>query len=146
MDRDNASLVGTWRLLEVADKKGPDGHFNPEGTWTFPYGKKPAGYFVYDATGHVSIHIMKTPAPAPFSSGDDATPTSSELKAVYDGYVGYFGRYSVDEANGIVIHHVEGSLWPSFIGTDQKRPFELSGDRLTIGDQHTWQRVLERVK
>jgi hypothetical protein len=52
----------------------------------------------------------------------------------------------VGPARGIVVHHVEGSLDPSFTDTDQPRPFVLSGDTLVIGDQTTWKRVLVRVR
>jgi hypothetical protein len=68
------------------------------------------------------------------------------MKTAFTGYVAYFGTYTVDAAKSVVIHHVEGSLKPSFIGTDQPRPFTLAGDRLIIGDGKTWRRVLERVK
>jgi hypothetical protein len=142
MSTDNLrkQLIGTWRLVSFEDR------VDPNSEWTYPFGKNPSGYFVYDETGHVTIQIMRTPPPSKFASGDDARPTPEEAKAVYDGYVAYFGTYTVDEAKHVVIHHVEGSMHPSFIGTDQERIFELSADRLIIGDQKTWLRVLERVR
>jgi hypothetical protein len=91
------------------------------------------------------IQIMKTPPPPPFVSGNHKQPTPDEAKAALAGYVAYFGTYSVDAAKNMVVHHVEGSLAPSFNGTDQPRPFKLSGDRLLIGDEKTWRRILERV-
>jgi len=133
-------LIGTWKLISFQDRKSADQE------WSYPYGMNPQGYIVYDTTGHVFIQMMRTPPSRPFKSGDDKKPTPEEAKAVYEGYIAYFGTYSVDEANHVVIHHVEGSLGPSYIGTDQKRPFQLTGDRLTLGDQKTWIRVLERVK
>jgi len=136
-------LIGTWRLVSFEDRKDEK---DPNSEWTYPYGKNPKGYIVYDETGHVTVQIMRTPPPAKFASGDDKKPTSEEARAAYKGYVAYFGTYTIDEASHSVIHHVEGSLGPSYIGTDQKRPFELSGDRLIIGDQKTWRRVLERVR
>ena len=136
-------LIGTWKIMAFEDRK--DEH-NPNSEWTYPYGKNPKGYFVYDNTGHVMIQIMKTPPGPPFASGDDEKPTAEEAKTALTGYVAYFGTYSVDAAKNVVIHHVEGSLKPSFIGTDQPRPFILAGDHLIIGDDKTWRRVLERVK
>src|ERR1043166_8876132 len=85
-------------------------------------------------------------SPPSFASGNDRQPTPDEAKATLAGYVAYFGTYTVDAAKNIVGHHVEGSLAPSFNGTDQPRPFILSGDRLLIGDDKRWRRVLERVK
>src|SRR6266487_27467 len=136
-------LIGTWRLVSFEDRKDEK---DPNSEWTYPYGKNPKGYIVYDETGHVTIQMMKTPPPAKFASRDDHKPTPEEAEAAYEGYVAYFGTYTIDEANHIVVHHIEGSLSPSYFGTDQKRPFELSGDRLIIGDQKTWRRVLERVR
>ncbi len=50
----------------------------------------------------------------------------------FDGYVAYFGTYRVDEHKSAVVHQVEGSLKPSYTGTDQPRPFRLNGDMLVI--------------
>jgi hypothetical protein len=133
-------LIGTWKLISFQDRKSADQERS------YPYGLNPQGYIVYDTTGHVFIQMMKTPPYRSFISGDDKKPTPEEAKAVYEGYIAYFGTYSVDEANHVVTHHVEGSLGPSYIGTDQKRPFQLTGDRLILGDDKTWIRVLERVK
>jgi len=136
-------LIGTWRLVAFEDRKDKN---DPNSEWTYPYGKNPKGYIIYDETGHVMIQAMRTPPPLKFASGDDQRPTPEEAQTVYLGYVAYFGTYSIDEGKHTVTHHVEGSLNPGFVGTDQQRPFELSGDRLIIGDQKTWRRILERVK
>jgi len=135
------ALVGTWRLLDFAD-------LDKDGTWHCRFGEHPRGYFVYDATGHVHIQIMKVPPLAPFPEaqlGDDKRPTPEHALAAYSAYVAYFGTYTVDAAKRVVTHHVEGSLAPDFTGTDQPRPFQLEGDRLEIGDGKTWRRLLERM-
>jgi hypothetical protein len=100
----------------------------------YPYGDPPLGYFLYDATGHVSIHIMRNP-PLP-RLGEDGWRKASveELREMLDAYVAYFGTYSVDSARGVVTHHVEGELRRRYTGTDQERAFTLKGDRLVIGD------------
>ncbi|RPE80243.1 lipocalin-like domain-containing protein [Vulcaniibacterium tengchongense] len=134
-------LVGTWRVVAIEDRRDRD---DPGSAWIQPYGPNPRGYIVYDPTGHVSVHIMRTPAPARFADPD--RPSPAELAAIHEGYAGYFGTYRVDEARGTVTHHVEGGSLPDYIGTDQVRPVSVSGDRLTIGDGRTWRRVLERVE
>src|SRR6204780_65651 len=136
------ALVGTWRLVEFAD-------LDKDGKWPYWFGEHPRGYFVYDATGHVHIQIMKAPPLKPFpeANSDDGKPPSPEhALAAYNAYFAYFGTYTVDAKNHVVTHHVEGSLAPDFTDTDQPRPFKLEGDRPEIGDGKTRRRVLERVR
>jgi len=136
-------LVGTWRVVRYIDT-------DASGKVTYPFGEHPSGYFVYDLTGHHSVQIMRTPARPPFIAGDDKEGTDAEVRAAYDGYVAFFGTYRVDEAHRIVTHVVEGSLNPSYTGTDQPRPFTLEGDVLVIQvrdeDGSSYFRELHRVK
>lgn len=131
-----ANLVGTWRLISAEDFDSQTGQWVP-----YTFGNPPCGYFFYDATGHASIQIMTTP-PQQIATPD--SPTPDEALAIFNGYIAYFGTYTVDEAN--IYHQVEGAWDPSQVGTVQTRPYELSGDQLIIGDQVTYKRVLERVK
>jgi len=142
--RDSAAarLVGTWRLVKYVNT-------DPSGKVSHPFGTAPAGYFVYDPTGHLSIQIMRTPATRPFASGDDAKGTDAEIRGAFDGYVAYFGTYRVDEAKGVLTHVVEGSSKPSYTGTEQQRPFTLKGDTLIIEVREngwSYYRELHRVK
>lgn len=140
-----AGLVGTWKVVRYEDRTGRE-------PVKFLFGEHPRGLLVYDATGHMSIQIMKVPHPK-VAVGDDETITPQEKIALYDAYAAYFGTYSVDARRGVVTHHVEGDLADVFIGTDQERPFQLAGDRLTLtpswtvdGKAWTGIRVFERVK
>ena len=139
-------FVGTWKMVSVEERR-------PNGEVVEPrYGARPIGYIMYDATGHVAVQIMKPGRPR-FASNDAEQATQAEAKSAFEGYGAYFGTYEVNEAEGYVVHHVEGSVFPNYVGTDQKRFFELSGDQLVLkpptrqvgGEQHTtrvnWQRV-----
>jgi hypothetical protein len=130
-------LVGTWRLVEY-------NNWDVAGVLTQPYGARPRGYFVYDATGHVTIQIARTP-PMAAPSGDRALTVTEKAQA-YDSFMAYFGRYTVDAARGIVTHHVEGSLRPDYSDTDQPRPFRVSGDSLIVESGKSYRRVLLRVR
>jgi len=137
-----ARLIGTWRLVKYVNT-------DPSGNVSHPYGTSPAGYFVYDPTGHLSIQIMRTPATPPFTSGDDASGTDAEVREAFNGYVAYFGTYRVDEAKGVLTHVVEGSSRPGYTGTEQPRPFALRGDTLVIDIRESgwdYYRELHRVK
>ena len=143
-----AGLVGTWRLVAFEDvAKGQTIH---------RYGEKPLGLFVYTADGHVAIQIADPANPKCVAPGKKISPRGTEetalpicnvqeMQALLEGYVAYWGTYTVDAAAGVVVHHVESDVGGGYAGTDQVRPFHLAGDRLVIGDGKTWTRVLERV-
>lgn len=142
---DEASVVGTWRLVSYEDK-------SPGSASLYPFGRDPRGMLIYDATGHMSIQIMKVPHPK-VASGDDSKVTPEEKQALYDAYVAYFGTYRVDREKGVVIHHVEADLADVYIGNDEERPFVLRGDTLILAphwtvDGQEWHgiRVFERAK
>lgn len=140
-----AAIVGTWKVVTYEDRT--------EGQPVrYPYGEKPRGQLMYDATGHMSIQLMKVPHPK-IASGDEEKVTPAEKSALYEAYAAYFGTYTVDAKRGLVIHHVEGDLYDVFIGTDQERPFEITADKLILrpkwtvdGKQWTGLRVFQRVK
>jgi hypothetical protein len=132
-------LRGTWRLVSYERRE------SPEAAWTKRFGDDPKGYIMYDATGHMMVEFEKMPPPPKFASGDDWQPTPEEARAALLGYIAYFGTYTVDETAHAVTHHVEGSLNPSYFGTDQLRPATLEGNRLTLSDGKTFRVVWERV-
>ena len=131
-----SKLVGTWRLISAEDKDPNTGQWAP-----YTFGNPPSGYFIYDDTGHASVQIMTTP-PQTIATPD--SPTPDEALAIFNGFISYYGTYTVDSAN--ITGQVEGAWDPSQVGTPQARPYELSGDTLIIGDQVTYKRTLERVK
>jgi Lipocalin-like domain len=131
-----SQLVGTWRLMSAEDLDPATGKWIP-----YTFGNPPSGYFIYDATGHASIQIMTTP-PVKIATPDSPTPV--EALEIFNGYIAYYGTYTVDAEN--IHHQVEGAWDPSQVGSDQVRPYELCGDTLIIGDQKTYKRTLERVR
>ena len=58
-------------------------------------------------------------------------PTPEEAKAAILSYFAYFGTFSVNEAEGTVIHHREAHLIPNRI-TDGPRVYQFSGNRLRL--------------
>jgi hypothetical protein len=120
----SGSLLGTWRLVAYEDH-------HPDGTIDYPYGKSPIGLLTYDATGHMSIQIARTPQPKVASNDDDKIAPEEKI-ALFDSYVAYFGTYTVDWTRHVVTTRVEADLFGTFTGTTQERPFTLEGDRLTL--------------
>lgn len=48
------------------------------------------------------------------------------------GYLAYSGPYRVDEDNSAVWHEMAVSLFPNWIGDDQKRYVRFEGDVMTL--------------
>ena len=137
------ALVGTWRLVEFWDRASATAPF------VYRYGQRPTGYFIYDATGHVSIQIMRGPDSFRVDStrGEQwfMSATADELRRASEDYRAYFGTYTVDSP-GVLIHHVEGDSRGLYTGSRQRRQYRLAGDTLFIGNDTTERRVLVRVR
>lgn len=120
----NPPLVGTWRLVSYVDT--PVG-----GEPIYSFGRDPIGQFVFTPDGHATIIIARnSPSAAPAATDPDPDA------CVPEWYCSYFGAYRIDDVGGRWIIHVEGGNIPSFIGTDQERPFRIEGDRLTISTEY----------
>jgi hypothetical protein len=141
-------LVGTWKLVSIEERRADGELVTP-----LDYGPDPIGLLIYDATGHISVHAMRR-GRTKLPSDDVHLASPEQAKAAFTGYNAYFGTYEVDQKQGIVIHHVQGSLIPNWEGGDQRRKFELHGDRLILippeiqaaGEKRTRRLTWERVK
>lgn len=139
----NRKFIGTWRLLSL-EKRTEDGQV------AYPLGKEVIGYITYTEQNFMSVTIMQPERPI-FTSGDIKGGTAEEKVAAVDGYVSYCGKYTVGEKT--IIHHIELSLFPNWIGIDQERFFDFQEDRLTLstppflleGINRTAQLVWEKV-
>ena len=109
-----ARLLGSWRLVKY-DVPAADGSTRP-GTFD-------TGVVSYDASGQMSAHLWRAAGRA-----TTAPRTDAERSAAYQSYIGYYGPFDVDEAKGIVVHHVRGSSYPDWVGTEQVRYYELDPD------------------
>lgn len=117
-------FVGTWKLVSSEFK-------SPDGQAVYPYGRDAVGMLMYSASGHICVQIMR-PGRRTFASEDRLRGTAEEIKSAFEGYAAYFGTYEVDPEEGIVTHQIEGTLFPNWVGINQKRFFEFSDGRLTL--------------
>ena len=118
-------FVGTWALTSSEFRRA-------DGQEVYPRGKNPAGRLMYDTNGYMAAQVMGRDRP-PFATGDILGGTPDEIKTALEGYQAYYGTYEVNDDEATVIHHVEGGLFPNWIGADQKRFFKFTGNRLTLG-------------
>ena len=120
-------VVGTWTLVSVVN-------FRPDGTKYDPTGGKALGLMMYDGTSNFSSLNIRSDIPK-LASNNRQKGTTDEYKAVAEGVLSYFGRYSIDEAGKFLIQHVVSSSFPNFNGTDRKWSITISGEELTLASQ-----------
>jgi hypothetical protein len=108
-------LIGGWRLLSwvsIAD----------DGSESMPLGDAPEGLLTYTAGGTM-IGIMGRPDRVPFATDDLTGGTLEEQAGAFATFIAYGGSFDVE--GDTVIHHVETSLFPNWLGTTQRRRWEL---------------------
>ena len=108
------SLIGTWRLVEwtfTVDDSRP----------TRPWGGNPAGLLTYTEDGRMSASLMSNGRPGAPTRTLSAAPIEIRAAAAA-GYLSYAGSYSMDGND--VLHHIELSLMPNWVGTTERRLIE----------------------
>ena len=120
-------LVGTWTLVSVVN-------IRPDGTKFDPTDGKALGLMMYDGNSNFSFLNIRSDIPK-LASNNRQKGTPDEYKAVAEGVLSYFGRYSIDEAGKLLIQHVVSSSFPNFNGADRKWTTTISGEELTLASQ-----------
>lgn len=116
-------LRGTW-ILVAADK------ILSGGERVRDYGEKPKGRLIVDAAGRYSLQIFKSER-LRFATDSKADGSADEFKSAAMGSSTHYGTVTVDDANGLLVFSIEGSSFPNWEGTVQKRQYELDGGTLT---------------
>jgi hypothetical protein len=117
-------FIGTWKFISLVGK-------NSEGEILHPYGKDLYGRLMYDSNGNMSVFLMRPDRPK-FAAGDIYKGTPEEIKFAYENFDAYCGTYKIDKDNGTVTHHIEGSRFPNWEGSDQTRYYRFSNDTLSL--------------
>lgn len=115
-------LVGTWTYVSV-DTVRPDGSRVPL------FGANPHGLAIFDDNGRYALMTSRADLPK-FASNNRIEGTPEEYKAVMQGLISHFGRYTVNDADKTITFFIENSSFPNWNGIEQKRPFTLTGDEL----------------
>ena len=116
-------IVGTW--LPVSQ------YVDQDGKKLEPFGSEPKGIVIYDAGGRFVLVLQRATLPK-FASSNRLSGTPEENKAIVQGSIAYFGRYSVDEKERKINLHYDGSTYPNWDGEDQVRLISINGDELSM--------------
>jgi hypothetical protein len=65
-----------------------------------------------------------------FAANNRMKGTPEENTAAVRGGIGYFGTWTVDEAEKALVLHVESCTYPNWSGGDQRRIVQLQGDEM----------------
>jgi len=118
-------IVGTWSLLIVDN-------FREDGTRVPAYGPNPKGMVMFGPDDRYSLQIMRDVRPK-FASNNREKGTADEMMAAVHGMISHFGRYTIDETGKTLNLRIEGSSFPNWDGTTQKRLITA-----LVGDDLTW--------
>jgi hypothetical protein len=138
-------FIGVWKLVSCESKDKTSGEVR------YPYGKNPVGRITYDAAGRMSAQLMnpgrKMVGGPPSRSSRTSIREASldDMREILNGFMAYYGTFDVDEAARTVIHHVQASLLPSWVGSDQRRQYEFLGTNrliLTASSEQTVTRLV----
>ena len=138
---------GAWRLVS-AEYRSADGSLVDS-----PWGPEPQGMLMYDAYGNMSAQLSRKDR-VRFAGGDQLRATPEEIKAAFESYNAYWGRYEVDERARTVTHRVQQAMFPNWTETNQIRHYEFHNGRLILrtppirrgGQEVTAVLVWERVR
>jgi Lipocalin-like domain len=122
------ALIGVWALRRYSDVT--EG-LPPQ----YPFGDDPEGLLIYTPDGFVSAVLMARNRPNLSGNGfTDGTP--DQYTSAGKGFIGYTGRYEMDEVRSLVIHHPLVAFAPNMVGSIQQRLVELEGDVLVLTAEH----------
>ncbi len=112
-------FIGTWNLVYYKIIKADGSIFS------YPYGKNCKGNILYTKAGRMTALLMNPDRPN-YEIAHPWKGTSEEMKKAIRGYTSYAGKFRIEKNS--VIHQVDLSLFPNWIGTDLVRNFEFSSD------------------
>ena len=117
-------LLGTLRLIACEGRAD-------DGAVLLPYSDKPQGMLTYCADGTMMAMLMKPDRPL-FGSNDPLEGSSEEIRAAFEGFCAYCGRFVFDPRACTVTHHLEQALFPNWIGTQQVRFVSMLDGQLSL--------------
>ena len=115
-------LVGLWTPVSVITT-------TLDGKKVQAFGSDPQGLLMFDAHGRYSLQICRA-GRAKFASNSRDKGTAEENQASVQGCNPHWGKYSVNEKERAIVFKIEHAMYPNWEGTEQTRPFTITGDEL----------------
>jgi hypothetical protein len=123
-----SALIGVWTLQKYSDlTEGLPPHY--------PFGNDPEGLLIYTPDGFVSAVLMARDRPNLDGNGF-TEGTAEQYTSAGKGFIGYTGKYQMDESRSTVTHRPLVAFSPNMVGGIQQRFVELEGDVLVLTAEH----------
>ena len=137
------NFVGTWKLVSLELHRGDK--------VLYPFGEDAVGFIMYNPDGYMAAFLAPKER-RKFESGDIGGGSVEEKVAAADTFVSYCGGFEV--LPDMVVHHVETSFFPNWVGDKQERFYRFEGNRLTLsttpmlvyGEEQSAHLIWERAK
>ena len=106
-------LLGTW-LLVAWEQLGADGSKFQK------YSTDPRGFHIFERNGRF-FAMMARPDLPKIAASDPQNATPDEARAIMAGSIAYYGTYTVNEPERMVILRMEATTFPNQLGRDLPR-------------------------
>ncbi|HEX3995847.1 MAG TPA: lipocalin-like domain-containing protein [Acetobacteraceae bacterium] len=126
-------IVGTWEIVSV-DIASADG------THVQPFGPKPNGIIMLDASGRYA-NVFGSPDRPKIRADNRLAITAEQFGAAAKEFAANFGRWSVAETDRTITLQFEGSLDPNNEGARATYSLALAGDDMKFSITLPGQRV-----
>ncbi|MSP48495.1 MAG: lipocalin-like domain-containing protein [Alphaproteobacteria bacterium] len=115
-------LIGTWRLVSWL-------RIESDGKRTEPLGPGSTGLITYTADGFMFAALM-APGRKPFAGTDPFGGAAEECHRAMSTGLSYCGRWRLD--GDTLVHAVEMSMFPNWVGIEMVRTCRFEGDRAVV--------------
>lgn len=117
-----SDVLGRWNIISWLQ-------LYDDGRQTAPLGEKLQGFIRYLEDGDMICMIARADR-SNFVTGGQWDASDEEKGAAYNSMLAYAGRYRIE--GNTIVHMVEHSLFPNWIGGEQRRLVRMTGDDLFI--------------
>jgi len=114
-----SEILGCWKLQSFESEEN--------GEITYPWGET-VGQLIYGSDSTMSVIIQSNLQP--FESDGMREGTDSEMIGAYRGTIAYAGKFEIFSDK--VVHKIEHSLFPNWIGQNHTRYFKLEDSTLSL--------------
>ena len=109
---DKTKLIGSWTLVLITNT-------NPDGKTVQSYGPGD-GVLIIESSGRFVQVLARSDLPK-IASNNRNTGNPDENKAIVQGSLAIYGKYTVNAKDGTVTLRTDRSTFPNWNGIDQKR-------------------------